>query len=145
MSSYVYILQPCIRLVSRFRCSCQETANPLFPLAMTKCHLLFGSATLTLQIRAQMHFPPFSSGYSVFHVLIFQNNFFFNNKERKWDSSKLGLAIIHRKFNKIDFRKGERLKISLFNEKCMGKPYIHCSVSCYINTVKKTTKTNHKT
>lgn len=59
-------------------------------------------------------FPPFSSGYSVFHVLIFHNNFFFNNKERKWDSSKLGSAIIHRKFNKIDFRKGERLKIYLY-------------------------------
>lgn len=114
MSSYVDILQPCIRLVSRFRCSCQETANPLFPLAMTKYHLLFGSSTLTLPIRAQMHFPPFSSGYSVFHVLIFHNNFFFNNKERKWDSPKLGSAIIHRKFNKIDFRKGERLKIYLY-------------------------------
>lgn len=115
MSSYMDILQPCIRLVSRFRCSCPETANPLFPLAATKCHLLLESSTLTLQIRAQMHFFPFSSGYSVFHVFIFHNNFsLFNNKERKWDSSKLGSVIMHRKFNKIDFRKGERLKIYLY-------------------------------
>lgn len=102
---------------SRFTVQMQLPGNSksTFPIGYDKVPFTLRELYTNATNPSPNAFFPFSSGYSVFHVLIFHYNFsLFNNKDRKWDSSKLGSAVIHRKFNKIDFRKGERLKTCLY-------------------------------